>query len=439
MNRRDAMLERLPPLYNIATGSLVHQLLSLVANHQAAYDEDMQRVQRSHWIDTVFDREDLAKLGALFDVPMMPWEPQHLYRTRLKATVAARLRGAVSRDVLEFVIVQILNGVLESLGVKYFDLTSGGSVFHTGPTDQQREPAFVEFVPLIKRSDQLVERRGLLRALDKVTLSNRGLHPVPLRAVIRGVAGGLCQVPVLVNLTNTMVLAYVGEIACGQELRVEVDRRGDITATLGERDVRDRVYTGTGFVAGEVFAPIVPDATPTPLLLDRGDNTIWFFPLAIFDQKSLGSAVLGMPSADLEHGRFGAKSATPSGGTLFDESLFEQKSAVSLDLWWIEDRPASFRFEIPAGVVVCEAGAEGDLHDQNERLFSLLQQTVDLLSAAGVEGRVEPRLLRETQGLRDRVRVLPPIMAQEDMRMVSRLSAISALFDTSATDGSRFG
>ena len=49
----------------------------------------MQRVQRAHWVETALDREDLDKLGALFDVPILPWEPAELYRARLKATIAA--------------------------------------------------------------------------------------------------------------------------------------------------------------------------------------------------------------------------------------------------------------------------------------------------------------------------------------------------------------
>jgi hypothetical protein len=40
MNRRDAMLERLPPIYRISAGSLFYQLLAIMANHQAV-DEDM--------------------------------------------------------------------------------------------------------------------------------------------------------------------------------------------------------------------------------------------------------------------------------------------------------------------------------------------------------------------------------------------------------------
>jgi hypothetical protein len=437
MNRLDSMLERLPPIYRIEAGSLLHRLMAVLANHQAAYDEDMHRVQRAHWVETALDREELAGLGALFDIPMMPWEPAELYRARLKATVAARLRGAVTRDVLEFVLIRILDGVSESLGVRYMEL-SAELHFHTGPAERQDQPAFVEFPPAVRRSAALIARRGLLRSLGTFELNNQGVHPVRLQVIFRGLAGGPCLSPVLVNLTNGRVLAFAGNVLCGQELRITADRRDRITATLNDRDVVDRLYTGTGFVPAAEFSPGVPDPTPESLWLERGVNTLWFFPLALYGRPSLGSGVLGMPSLDLHHGRFGGKSETPFRGTLFDSSLFEQPPVASADLWWEEARPASFVFEIPAGVVLQSANGDTGPHEARLRLFSLLQHTVSLMRAAGVDGRVEPRALRDVQRQRDRAFLVPVIVGQEQARMEDRLGGLSALFDANASEGSRF-
>lgn len=439
MNRRDAMLERLPPIYQTASGSRLHQLLALFANHLAAWDQDLQRVQRARWIETAFDREDLAKLGALFEIPILPWEPEHLYRARLTATVAARLRGAVTRDVLELVIVSILSGALEALGVKYMDLSGAGAAFRTGAADNQREPAFIEFAPVIRRDPNLAARQGLCQPLAKIELTHRGLHPSPLHAAIRGVQGGRTLSPVLINLTNGQVLVFFGDLPCGHELRIGVNRAGELTASLNGRDVRQQVYTGTGFKPGAPFSPAMPDSTPQPLQLERGANQLWLFPLALYGQKSLDSAVFGMPETGLEQGRFGAKAESPPAGTFFDWSLFEQPPFVSLDLWWVEAQPASFRFEVPAGVVTRNLPAAQDAHQDHLRLFSLLQQTVDLMRPAGVDGRVVPRPLREVQPQQDHGRPLPPVVGRESMGMESRLKALTALFDTSATEGSRFG
>lgn len=437
MNRLDAMLERLPPIYGISKGSLLHDCAAIAANHQAAYDEDMQHVQRSHWVETALDREDLGKLGALFDIPILPWEPSELYRTRLKATIAARLRGAVTRDVLEFVLVRILSGVLEALGVKYMDL-SAEILFHTGPAERTDQPAFIEFAPVVRRSAELTARGGLLTSLERFELTNKGLHPVALSVVFRGMAGGLCMTPVLINLTNGRVMAFAGRVQCGQELRITVDRRGRVVATLNERDVSDQVYTGAGFVPAEPFSPVVPDTTPEPLTLECGLNQMWFFPLALYSRPALGSGVLGMPSLETRHGRFGLKAETPFTGTFFDSSLFEQSPIVVADLWWEEARPASFLFEIPAGVVSRPADTGTDAHEDRQRLFDLLQQTVALMRAAGVDGRVTPRALRERQPQRDRVFPVPVVVGTDEARVEDALSGLSALFDTNATDGSRF-
>ena len=59
MNRLDNMLERLPPPWRIEAGSLLWRLLQIVGNQLDAFDEDLDRVQRSHWIETAFDRVDL--------------------------------------------------------------------------------------------------------------------------------------------------------------------------------------------------------------------------------------------------------------------------------------------------------------------------------------------------------------------------------------------
>lgn len=441
MNRLDAMLERLPPIYNIEPGSLLHRFMALIAGALAAFDEDMDRVRRSHWVDTAFDRRDLERIGALFDVAAAPWEPDHLYRERLKATIAARLRGAVTRDVLELVLVRILAGAQEALGSRYFQLPAragaGAPAFATGAGGDPGLPAFVEFPRRRRRSPELVAARGLVKPLGRLILNNRGLHPAALEGVVRGVAPRRTAVPVLVNLTNGGVLAFVGDLPCGRELRLGVAGDGTLAAEAGGRDVRDRVFTGGDFVAGAPFEPVVPHPDPLPLRLERGANEIWFFPLALFDENVLSTGVFGMPAADVEHGRF-AEAGRPEAGTAFDRSLFEQPPAVSLDLFWDEVTAASFRFEIPAGVVRRRLDRGGDREADRSRLFAMLQQTVELLRAAAVDGRVEPRPLGDVQRQSDRVRVFDPTRAREEMRVESRLSGLSALFDVSAIDGSRF-
>ena len=439
MNRFDAMRDRLPPVWSAEEGTLTHGVLSLIAGHLAAYDEDMNRVQRSHWVDTAFDMGDLVKIGALFQIAPAPWETESLYRARLKATIAARLRGAVSRDVLEFVLVAILGGAQAALGSRYADLPAGAGrgqpVFHTGPDGPPDRPAFVEFPLRRRRAAQLLEQGGLLRPLAKITVDNTGLFPAALQGVIRGVKGAKTAVPLIANLTNGQVMVYRGLIACGQSLVIGLDPAGDFTAHLDGTDVSAEFTTGAGFAPGAPFTPAVPDPDPVPLMLERGKNQLWVLPLALYDQPSLGTGVFAMPEADIAHGRWEGDGASHPP---FGKALFEQPPAMSLDLYWDERTPATFRFLIPAGVVRREEGQETDAPTERARLFTLMEETVDSLRAAGVDGQVGARPLSETQRQTDRMRVLDPTRLSETQPMETRLAGLSALFDTSAKDGARF-
>jgi hypothetical protein len=438
MNRLDLMRDRLPPIWSADEGTLTHSLLALIANQLASYDEDMDRVQRSHWVDTAFDITDLARIGALFQIAPAPWETESLFRVRLKATIAARLRGAVSRDVLEFVLVAILGGAQQALGVRYANLPAtagqGSSVFHTGPDGPPDSPAFVEFPTRRRRSADLLDNGALRRPLARITLENTGLFPVPLQGVIRGVQGAKTAVPLIANLTNGQVMVYGGKVACGQELLVGVNDDGDVTADLDGEDASADFFTGSGFAPGAEFTPVLPDPDPRPLMLERGENTLWVFPLALYDQPGLGSAVFAMPQADTGHGRWEGDGSHPP----FDKALFEQPPAISFDLFWDEATPATFHFRIPAGLVRLEAGQSADPVIDRNRLFSLMNETVEDLAAAGTNAQVLAHPLRGTQRQDDRMRVLDPTRLSDTQPMTSRLAGLTALFDLSATDGARF-
>ena len=441
MNRLDAMRDRLPPIWSTDQGTLTRALLALLATHMAAYDEDMIRVQRSHWVDTAVDLGDLSRIGALFGIAPAPWEGEALFRVRLKAIIAARLRGAVSRDVLEFVLVAILGGAQLALGSRYADLPAsagqGGSVFHTGPDGPPDRPAFVEFPRRRRRLAEAETTRGMLRPLAKVRVENRGLFPVPLQGVIRGVRGARTAVPLIANLTTGQVMVYRGLLACGQSLTIGATPEGRFTAHRDGVDVAEAVTTASGFAPGARFTPVIPDPDPRAVTLARGENLLWVFPLALFDAPSLGTGVFAMPSADVSHGRWEGKDTTRH--PPFGKALFEQPPALSLDLFWDEHAAARFRFDIPAGVVRRPAGRPDDARTERERLFTLMQEAIAILCAAGVEGHVEPRPLRTTQRQHDRMRVLDPTRLKETQPMQPRLSGLSALFDLSATDGARFG
>ena len=441
MNRLDTMRDRLPPVWGSEPETLTHGLLALVANLLAALDEDLDRVQRSHWVDTAFDMQDLARIGALVEVVPAPWEGEALYRARLKAIVAARLAGAVTRTAMEGVLVQILAGAQESLGVRYFPLPTGAgrtaAVFANTSVAGSGEPAFDEFPVRRQRPEEILGDGGRLRPLSVFDVQNLGLFPTNLFVVIRGAPGLRTAVPLIANLTNGQVLVFRGTVACGSELRLGAAPDGKLEATLDGVDVAARFVTGTGFVAGERFAPIPPDPEPMPLVLEPGLNTLWFYPLALYGEHGLGSGVLGMPDREAHHGRWEGRYG--DGEARFGDALFEQEPFAGVDLWWNETTPASFRFEIPSGVVRREAGRRPDPELDRERLFGLLQDAVSLLRAAGVDGRVTARPFRSEQRQTDRCRPGPAIRAGDEQRLEGGLAGLEAIFDFSAESGARYG
>jgi hypothetical protein len=437
MMRLDAMLGRLPPVYDIRPGGLLHDFLQIFALALTAYDEDMDRVQRAHWVDTAFALDDLTKIGALFGITPAGWEGLELYRERLKAMIAGRLKGAVTADVIEYVLLRILIGVKTELGDEYIDLPArvelGDSVLARSPLASQSRGSFIEFPPRLARAAELASQGALRQPLARFTLTNKGMEPAALLGRIRGVQGLKTAVPALVNLSTGSILLYADLLECGQMLELSLDVQGRLRGHVGDRDVSAKLWTGEGFSPGARFTPVQPDPEPQPIMLARGSNDLWFFPLALYDVKGLDTAGFASPLPDLEQGRFG------EGGSRYDRSLFFQSPAVSLDLWWTERAPASFRIDIPAGVVLRPASRPGrDAEVERAQLFALLQDTVSDLRAAGVDGRVAPLPLCEEQRLTSRAVVMHPKYTQETQRLHSALAGLSALFDTTAIDGARF-
>ncbi len=451
MDRLQSMLDRLPPIYRVESGAQLGDVLGLVSLAMEIFDEDMDRVQRSHWIDDAFDRDDLAKLGALVGVAPEDWEEDELFRARLKAMVAARLDGAVTVANLEEVLTRILAAAQTALGVRYLrilpDEASGAQAFTTARSEWEQVASLTEFPTARRRPQALIDAQGLVRPLDHVTLSNRGLYAVPLAGVVRGLAGGRTAVPLLVNLTNGSCVGYAGVISCGQELTLTTDGNGKLHGYLDGVDVSTRLYTSSEFVASSQFVPMRPDPSPRPIQLEVGDNDFWYISLALFDVAGLDAAALGVAAAELRQGKFGNRTIDSLGpnrgifrvnrGTLFDQSLFYQPPAAVLDLWWDEPQPASFRFDLPAGAVRRVAGESEDPERDKLRLFALLQETVDLLRAAAVDGQVRARPLGDSQPMSDRCVVLTPSAQEQASPGVDVLAAMSALFDLTHFDSSR--
>lgn len=418
MSRLDTMLERLPAPLAIDPGSRLREVLGVVAAELAALDEDRDRIQRSHWVDHAFERDDLAGLGALFAVVPAAWEPLGLFRTRLKATVAALLRGSVTRSTLTTVLTEIVAGGQAALSSRYIDPAA--------------RLELSELPPRTRRSDDLLARRGLLRPHDRFLATNRGADAVPLAAAIVGVAGGRTVMPVIVNHTTGAALGWRGLVPAGEVLVVRgagTAQEGSVTATLDGEDV------SAGLWSTSTFGPErLVDEPTRPLVLARGDNDLAFVSLARYDEPGLDAAMLGLAGSAQVQGRFAGGG---DDGTVFGDAVFAQDPVVGLDAWWVERTPAAFRVTVPAGVVRRVARRRDDPEQDRDDLFRLLSGTTDRLRAAAVDGQTVPALLSDQQRAVDRVTVLgalPEAASPGDGQVV----AVDAAFDVTPRDRSRY-
>ena len=73
-----------------------------------------------------------------------------------------------------------------------------------------------------------------------------------------------------------------------------------------------------------------------------------------------------------------------------------------------------------------------------ENVLRALSEAVAQLRAAGVDGQLCGRSLRDETRLASRAWVVDPTAGNEEVRAESRLADLSALFDVNAGDGSRF-
>ncbi len=411
MSRLDAMLERLPPPFAIDEGSVVRDVVSLVEAHMQVFDEDLDRIQRTHWLGSVTDIGDASRLGALVGVAPAGWEPLPMFRARLQAEVAAVLSGSVTVAELTSVTERIVSGAREAFAMP------------AGPA-----PSIEEWPVRPRHSSQLVVSHGLVRPHDRVEVRNEGLDAVPANVSLIGVAGGATAMPVVVNWTTGRAVGWRGIVPAGRTLRLLMTAA--VGADLDGDDVSDRLWSSPAF-----GPELVHDSEPRPLVLVRGDNTISIESLGRYDAPGTDHVAFGVTDPLLRQGRFAGRD---DAGTVFDDSVFTTGPFASVDISWIERTPSVFDVAVEWGAVARVARRRTDPEGDRESLRALLQARIDRLRGAGVVGRVELRPLREVQASLDRVTVLSPAATQERASTgEDRLVATGAIFDETPRERGR--
>lgn len=412
MKRADDMANRLPLLYR--EGELVTGVLSQPALQLEIVEEDLLDIQRAHHFDAALELSDAARLAAILDFIPEPWQNLALFRSWVHSQRNAALnRGAVT--------VQALTGFAEDYSAGYQDATSVR--FH------DQKPLLVENP---KRRRWL--RPGLvdnITPLSQFTIENKGLDESAASFLLTGLPTGPESVPVIVNLTTGEGLMFQGNVGPGERLWLRALTDGTVAAQLERRDVTDRLRSITNIVPSEAWSGPQVQSPARAIRIGRGENRLWFLPVAHYDMLGLDRFLLALADLALTQGRW--DEAT------LDHSVFYQDAAVTLTATWVEAEPASIELQVPVQTVRRHPLASGAVDDEREQLRGALELGVKRLKAAGVRSDVRALALSELQGQSDFLTsVLPLTIKEGGATGADKMPDAGALFDVTGFSDSTF-
>jgi len=384
MSRLSHLLDLLPQPYTVEPDSVVSRLLNVVALEMDVFQEDLDRYQQTHWIDTVYRLKDAEKIGALMGIKRLPWEELAAYRERLLAMIAALRRGATGPKQLQQFVFDYVSSIERVLAATYVPGLRLCATFEDayGPLrdhPQFRPLALVENPPRRRASTTLRANNGNVPCLFRWEETNGGLDDTTAEFAVTGTLQGT-SVPILLNEDAGELIGYKGRLRFGE--RLEIRRKSaDATdrsavAMLDGRDASKALFTAHGFEMGMPLGADTLDATPRLPALVRGKNRWIFLAIGIYDIPGLNHFFFGMPDGELREGVFDE--------TRFDHALFPSGTVAQLGMEWVETEPASLEVRIPRYVVV-EPGDSKPRHDQ---VADALRDAIIRLHAAGVRAQV---------------------------------------------------
>lgn len=425
MNRLDAALERLPPVYDTGRDTLLRGLVEHVVLELETLDEDRVRVQRTHWVGTASDRADLARLGALLDRAPEPWESDDLFRDHLVAIARARLAGGLRRGPIGGFARDLLVAASARLGL---DLVPGWSEKRGGIAFSEEEgpgPAIVDNPMGVWRLRP--GKNGLVRPLDRFEVHNHGLDPAPLDLTLVGLAGGRTCVPVIAAVGGRM-LGFVGRVPAGARLVVRAAGEA-ATATLDGDDVTDGLFSVDGWRAGRSLTRDEVVRPAKALVLPVGKTAFRVLDAGFLGAPAFDRVTFAVAREPLEQGEYGDP---------FDGSVFQQPPSMALELRWSARRRAAFRVDLPGGVARATPPFVPDRDETRGRVIAVIARATGELRAAGVVAEVALHPLRSSMPLGDRVVVGTGRRLQESARPAPAPPPdLGALLDLTPLDRSR--
>ena len=407
MSRRADLLDRLPDLYR--EGDVVGRLGAVWGNQFEMLDQAARDVRRSHFLAQCLELEDAAKLGALLDIAPEPFQGLTEYRGWVNGLRSARLHaGSVTREGIRVFTQLYLAGFEAGNRVR---ITPSNAEMGFAPSDEM--PALIENPP-VARYERGPGVDGVT-PLDRFTLTNAGLDPVPIGMVLtaRGDAGGEFS-PMIANLTTGEALVFLGRVPPGQRLfllPVDTPDGPGLEARLESADVADRIRLIEGLEPGQAASAVASAAPRRAMTLARGANDLWFLPLAHYDVPGLDRALFALAGAGMAQGRW--DETTFWNADDLSGSVFVQPAQASLQIAWAEAAPATISLRIPTGVMRSEAGALDAALQARQNLAAAMDIALTRLSAAGVRAGATLASKAEHQPMHDSLRMAVPMTFRE--------------------------
>ena len=398
-----AMLDLLPMPYTQRADSTLSGLLGAFAVEMEAFAEDTDRMRRTHWVETAYRLDDLAKIGALVGVPVLAWEDLEAYRARLVATVIARLAGSVGPLEIKGFLVDYLQRAQQAFGGATFlpgidAFADPAAAFAPPQSGHYRPPQLVEY-PAVRRGSRALAAGGnRVTYLFRWSDSNGGLDASVATFRIAGFTGSRTAVPIVFNRTTGDALMYRDVVRTGALLEIgdagagPGDRR-KARATVGGKDVTAKLFSSSRLQLGGAYDSASLDPVPLLPRMVRGPNDWIYLSAGFYGVRGLDEFYFWLAGADLRQGAFDT--------TSFDHALFATDAACRLEMWWDETQPATFELRVPRTYVIVPHGA-GASYDEVSGALAL---SVDELRAAGVRGSVRFMPFAEVQAQSVRAQV----------------------------------
>lgn len=423
MSHSRDMLRRLPLLYR--DGELVQQVVQIPGLHFDILDEEGVEVQRAHWFDTTLDLAESARLAAVLDITPETWQSLGEYRAWVHSLRNAILQhGAVTGDAVQTFVEEYTDRYQRVAGI--LAVPAFGQ-WENAPSTVN--PAMIENPPV--RRVQRVPIIGGIEPLWQFSIDQKGLDRTNADFLMAGLPTGPECVPVIVNLTTQEALFFLGSVATGQRLWIDALDGGGVRARLENRDVSGSMYSLTGVSPGVPWERAQVHQPAQAISLARGHNDLWFLPVAHFDALGLDRFLLALADIVLQQGRFDQ--------TGFDFSVFYQDPAVSLTTSWLETEPASFRVELPGGLLRNGSNRTATSLLSRDELGTSLDLAVARLRGVGVASSVVLQPFREVQAQSEYLAGVLPVVVNEVAPVgADRMSEAGGIFGVTQFDESTF-